>query len=239
MSSGWVNPGPVVGGGGPTDVEAIWRALRSAEGGAHGPGPVGGLEDISRQIEATAIAGADRAIERAFFQTFPGHATDALPLWEAALLSDGADTEIALRALLEQLWRPRDGATTPHLVAALQAISPQLSIDIEDEEQVDTTCPGKYLAPVDNVPPYGGTPSARFPNYSSRDILRVLYTLDIANGESEIPLNITRDVTKLLRARLPSTMSWTLCQIDADDGGVFLLDGGNNGNSVFDVTPFG
>jgi hypothetical protein len=50
---------------------------------------------------------------------------------------------------------------------------------------------------------------------------------------------VDRAVTKLLQRRLPSTMTWTLCQADTDDGGIFLLDGGNNGNSVLDVTPLG
>lgn len=232
----WTNPLPIVLGGGPTDIEGTWLALRSAEGGEHGPGPVGGLEDASRQIQAAAIAGTDRAIERGFLQTFPGLSTDALPLWEIALLSDGADTEVALRALLEALWRTPDGATTPHLAQALLDISAQLSIELEDEDLTIVTCPGKYLAPTDDVPEYGPFPAARLPNYGSRDVLRVVYTLGV--GEIAIPENVTRDVTKLLRRRLPSTMTWTLTQV-TEGSAVFLLDGGIAGESVLDVTPLG
>ena len=237
MGFGWSNPLPLSLGGGPTDIELIRDALRSAEGGEHGPGPQGGVGGGARIVQATAIAGAERAIERAFFQAFPGLATDALPIWEEALRSDGADSDVALRTLLELSWRAPDGATTPHLQQALLDISAQLTIQIEDVDDTDVTIPGKHVAPEDNVPDYGGGSAALYPNYASRDVLRAVYTL--AAGETEIPENISRDVGKLLRRRLPSAQTYTLVQQDPDDGGFFLLDGGENGNSVLDVTPLG
>jgi hypothetical protein len=237
MSFGWINPLPLTLGGGPTDIEEIWRALRSAEGGEHGPGPEGSDEDIARQVQATAIAAADRAIERAFLQVFPGSATDALSLWEEALRSQGAASDVALRALLELAWRSPDGATTPHLAQALLDISPQLAIEIEDADQTIVTVPGKHVSPEDNEPDYGTWPAARKPNYASRDELRVVYTLDLDEGETSIPAEVERAVARLLRRRLPSMQFWTLCQDDDDDDGIFLLDGGNNGASVLDVTP--
>lgn len=233
----WSNPGPFVLGGGETDIEEIHRSLRAAEGGEHGPGPVEGIEDLSRIAQATAIAGADRALERAFLQAFPGLATDALPLWEETLLSEGAASEVALRRLLELRWRAPNGATTPHLSADLLGISPQLAIEIEDPDLTDVTVPGKYLAPVGGAASYGGWSAALYPNRASRDVTRVVYTL--AAGESGIPDEVSRAVTKLMQRRLPSTMTWTLGQKDPDDGGFFLLDGGENGNSVLDVTPMG
>jgi hypothetical protein len=238
MSSGWANPLPFVIGGGPTDVVLIWRALRQAVGGEHGPGPVGGVEDLARQTKAVAIAGAERALERAFLQAFPALAIDALPLWEEALLSEGADTEVALRALLQAMWRTPRGATTPHLAQALADISPQLTIELEDEEHTDVTVPGKYLAPTDNVPDYGPYPAAKFPNRASRDVLRVVYLLDEDTGETSIPADIEREVGKLLRRRLPSTMTYTLTQ-KGTPFFVFVLDGGDHGESVLDVTPMG
>lgn len=243
MSSGWANPGPCVGGGPPpgsecvTDVEEIRNALLSAEGGEHGPGKKDGLDDVVRQIEATAIAGVGRAAERAFFQAFPGLSTDALPLWEAALLSDGADSEVALRELLRLAWRAPNGATTPHLAQDLLDISPKLSIQLEDADETDVTIPGKYLAPVGNVPDYGSFSAARMPLYASRDVLRVVYVLD--DDEVEIPSDIERDVTRLLQRRLPSTCTWTLGQVVDPEAPVFLLDGGDHGESLLDVTPMG
>jgi hypothetical protein len=237
MGFGWSNPLPFSLGGGPTDIEEIWRALRSAEGGEHGPGPEGGDEDGARIVQATAIAGAERAIERSFFQAFPGLATDALPIWEEALRSDGADSDVALRTLLELSWRAPDGATTPHLQQALLDISAQLTIQIEDVDDTDVTIPGKHVAPEDNVPDYGGGSAALFPNYASRDVLRVLYVLD--GAEVAIPENISRDVTKLLQRRLPSTQTWTLVQVVDPDAPEFLLDGGDHGESLLDVTPMG
>lgn len=242
MSSGWVNPGPCVGGGPPpgsscvTDVEEIWRALRAAEGDEHGPGPEGGLEDAGRQIAAIAIAGADRALERAFFQAFPGLATDALDLWQAALLSDGANSDVALRALLRLQWLSPNGATTPHLAQDLLDISSQLSIVLEDDDETDVTIPGKHLAPIGNLPDYGSFTAAWHPGYASRDVLRVVYALDVS--ETEIPPDVVRQVTKLLLRRLPSFMTWTLTQTSASVT-TFLLDGGPDGTSVLDRTPLG
>ena len=238
----WTNPFPIAFGGGPTDIETIWRALRGMVGGEHGPGPEEGIEDLARQQEATAIAGADRAIERAFLQAFPGHATDALPVWESLLLTAGAVDEVELRALLVAAKKNPKGATTPSLAESLTAISSQLSIDLETDDEAIVTIPGKYLAPVDNVPPYGlaspaGLVSAVFPNYASADVLRVVYALDTVAGEIEIPDDVSRDVATLLNKRLPTWQTWTLAATWA--GGVFLADGGDHGESVFDVTPLG
>jgi hypothetical protein len=238
----WTNPLPFALGGGPTDVESMWRALRGMVGGEHGPGPEEGIEDLARQQEATALVGADRAIERAFFQAFPSLSTDALPIWEALFQVAGASDDVQLRALLLLAWQSAKGSTTPSLAADLLAISSQLSIDLEDTDEAIVTIPGKYLAPVDNVPPYGlaspvGLVSALFPNYASVDVLRVVYALDSAAGEIEIPDEVSRAVAVLLNRRLPSWQTWTLVQ--QWEGSVFLLDGGDHGESVFDVTPLG
>lgn len=243
MSSiGWMNPIPFVIGGATTDVEDTWRALRGMVGGEHGPGPEHGIEDLARQVKAERIAFAERAIERAFLQNFPGIATDALAIWEALTLVSGAENEVALRALVALAWQARKGTTTPSLVEALSAISPRLTIDMEDADETIVTEPSKYFGPENNVPPYGlaspaGMTSAVLPNYASRDVLRVVYTLD--SGELEIPDNIVSDVTKLLHARLPSHQTWTLVQFSEAAGPGFLLDGGLHGESLLDVTAFG
>lgn len=242
MSLGWTNPLPMALGGGPTDIETIWRALREMTGGEHGPGPEGGIEDLFRQAKALALAGAERSIERAFLQLFPATATDALPLWEELLLASGTGTEATLRRLLVLAWQAPDGATTPHLTEELTAISAQLTIEIEDADLTHTTIAGKYQAPADNDPPYGlASPvshiSAVLPNYSTRDVLRVVYTL--ASGETGIPQAVSARVEELLSRRMPAWQMWTLVQLDEDDGPGFFLDGGQNGNSVLDVTAFG
>ena len=237
----WTNPLPFSLGGGPTDIESTWRALRGMVGGEHGPGPEEGIEDLARQQEALAIVAADRAIERAFLQAFPPLSSDALPIWEALYQVAGASNDTELRALLAVAWLSAKGATTPSLTADLTAISAQLSIEIEDEDEAIVTVPGKYLAPLDDVPPYGlaspvGLVSALRPNYATQDVLRVVYTLTA--DEIEIPDDVTRAVVKLLHRRLPSWQTWTLTTTWAEGNG-FLLDGGDHGESVFDLTPFG
>lgn len=238
----WTNPLPYALGGGPTDVESMWLALRAMVGGEYGPGPKEGIEDLARQQEATALVGADRALERAFFQAFPSLSTDALPVWEELLQVAGASDDVQLRALLLLAWQSTKGSTTPSLADDLTAISSQLSIVLQDEDDSTVTIPGKYLAPSDNVPPYGlaspaGGVSAVFPGYASVDILRVVYALDTAAGEIEIPEEVSRAVTTLLNRRLPAWQTWTLVQ--QWEGSVFLLDGGDHGESLLDVTPLG
>lgn len=241
MPLGWTNPLPMALGGGPTDIENMWRAMRAMMGGEHGPGPEGGIDDLARQQKATSLAGAERAIERALLQTFPALATDALPIWEELLLASGADTTVTLRELLVLAWLPPDGATTPHLTADLTTISAQLTIQIEDVDDVHTTIAGKYQAPNDDIPSFGTTSppgiSAVLPMFATRDILRAVYTLEA--GETEIPAVAADDVTRLLSRRLPAWQTWTLVQLDDDDGAGFFLDGGANGNSLLDVTAFG
>lgn len=235
---GWHNPCPMLCGGGPSDIESIWRALRSAVGGDKGAGSVDSIEDLARQQEAIALAGAERALERALFQHFPSYSIDALPLWQVLLHIDGAIDEPALREALRVAWLPPDGTTTSSLTADLTAISSQLSIVLEDDDEQATTVPGKYLACDGDVPPFAtgvavGRTSAVFPNYSSSDILRVVYALD--GAEVDIPDEVTRAVTKLLHARLPAWQTWFL----VTDSGPFLLDGGDHGESVLDLTPLG
>lgn len=243
MSSiGWMNPIPFVIGGETTDIEDTWRALRGMVGGEHGPGPEDGIEDLARQVKAERIAFAERAIERAFLQNFPGIATDALSIWEALTLVSGADNEVALRELVALAWQARKGTTTPSLVEALNVISAKLTIDMEDIAETIVTEPSKYLAPENNVPPFGlaspaGMSSAVLPNYASRDVLRVVYTLEA--GELDIPEDVARDVEKLLHERLPSWQTWTLVQFSEDNGPGFFLDGGAHGESLLDVTAFG
>lgn len=238
----WTNPLPFALGGGPTDIENVWRSLRAMVDAERGAGPEEGILDLARQQKATAIVGADQAIERAVLQAWPGLSTDALPIWEALYQVAGASDDTELRELLAVAWLNAKGASTPSLAEDLAAISAQLAIEIEDEDETIVTVPGKYLAPVDDVPPYGlaspvGLVSALFPNFASRDVLRVVYALDSVAGEIEIPDEVSRDVAALLNRRLPSWQTWTLVQQWA--GGVFLLDGGDHGESVFDVTPLG
>lgn len=235
----WSNPLPFVLGGTPTDIEDRYNEIRSLEGAAEAPRD--GIWDLARQVEATAIAGCDRAIERAFFQLFPAIATDALPVWEAALQAIGADTEVDLRALLAALWQAPRGSTTPSLAADLTAISPKLSIVIEADADTIGSVGSKYLAPSSGVPPYGtgaaaGKVAAIFPGYASTDILRVVYAL--AAGETLVPIGVSREVTKLLQRRLAAWQTWTLTT-SAGPGTYMLTDGGSAGDRLTDITPVG
>ena len=84
MPLGWSNALPLELGGGPTDAERIYTALRRAMGQG-GAGPEGGIEDLWRQCKARAIADAGLGLEAAVLQAFPGEATELLETWEELL----------------------------------------------------------------------------------------------------------------------------------------------------------
>lgn len=237
MPYGWAYPYPESYGGAPSDIELIWLAMRAMVGGDIGVGPVDGFEDSARQQDAIVMAQCERAVERAFFSAFPRIAEDALPLWQKLLGAQAMD-ELDLRELLNEAWKAPNGATSPNLEEALQVLSPQLSIVVEPDSA--STVPGKIWAPLDNVPDYGPRPAATLPAWTSSDVLRVVYTLDDDAGEVAIPEAVERDVSRLLQRRLPANQTWTLTTYSASgSAGVFLLDGGDHGESVLGLTPFG
>lgn len=72
-------------------VEDVWRGLRDALG-PHGVGPVLGLEDTRRWVDAELIADGIGAVEAALAEFFPATMFWNLPMWERTFALDGGGT---------------------------------------------------------------------------------------------------------------------------------------------------
>jgi hypothetical protein len=236
---GGQNPFPFQLGGGTSDSEQVWAALRSAVGRRAGDAPIepeGGIADAWRWAKAKAIAAALSSSERAALQIFPAIAEDRLDMYEAILLLPGADTLAERQEAAANAWTSTFELDIPHVTAALQRIDPALSIDVVDPVRSVTTNFGQVFE-SHNGATFGtgvaaGVKSAKLPNYATDFILLVRYTL--AAGQPRIPTETRAAVAKYLNAALPSWVDWTLYTATG-----FLLDGGPDGTSLLDETAFG
>lgn len=231
---GWHNPFPFELGGGETDAELAWRALRSAVGGG---GPVDGLEDVWRQIKAVAIAASGASVERAFLQFVPGRQTDALEAWENVLGLARAATLVERQAAVASAITLGMAADHATIDRDLKRIDGAFALDVTQWAQAITTIPGKLLAPRVGTPPYGSGASALrrgalLPNYATSFVLHVEYALPF--GSITPPAQILEDATRYLNSVLPA---WEDYEIHTGVG--FYLDGGVDGTSLLDLTAFG
>ena len=173
------------------------------------------------------------AYERAVLQALPSHATEHIPVYERVLgIAPGGDqNEEDRRQVVVAAWVGQLAATMTSVETALQAISPQLSLDELPEDESVVAMFGRmfpaYGDEADGVPQY--------PNYSSEFVLRAVYTL--ASGETTIPSLIRLAVKRLLNAVLPAWVDWGLYQDTSPSTGL-ICDGGSVG-SVLDYTPLG
>ena len=129
MPLGWTNALPLELGGGPTDAERIYEALRRAMGRG-GVGPEGGLEDLWRQCKARVIADAGVGLEAAAMQAFPDRATALLETWEELLrlAPAPAATETERRAAAAAALTGKGAADWPSLRDAVERLDPGLAL---------------------------------------------------------------------------------------------------------------
>ena len=230
---GWANSLPLELGGQTSHIANVYAALRSAVGRGGTGADENGLEATWRAAKASAIAASTDAYERAVLQALPSHATEHIPVYERVLgIAPGGDqNEEDRRQVVVAAWVGQLAATMTSVETALQAISPQLSLDELPEDESVVAMFGRmfpaYGDEADGVPQY--------PNYSSEFVLRAVYTL--ASGETTIPSLIRLAVKRLLNAVLPAWVDWGLYQDTSPSTGL-ICDGGSVG-SVLDYTPLG
>jgi hypothetical protein len=228
---GGLNPYPFQYGGGPTDVEKIWRALRAALGvdlsGKPVAGPEDGLEDSWRKAKAKALAAAGAVFERAVLQGFPGVATDYLGEWETILGLPGTeptDHERRLAAAAAYAFRPRSDC--PGLTESVQRIDAALAADASLQwDQFRVAEPGKPFEPLFGFPQYGLRESSQLPLFSDGFFVRVRST------EAFIDEDTMRSVLRHLDDVIPA---W--CDRDVYADGPCYADGGADGTSLADMT---
>jgi len=168
---GWHNPWPLEWGGGPTEDEKTYEAMRSAVGNLAARDDTG-IDGLWRQCRAGIYASAGTFVERAVLQAFPQTATDSLPLWESFLhivpTSDQTDED--RRAAIIETYTSRILADGPDVAAHLKAIDPRfLVLQIPSEKSTVTVLGTPFLA--------GAPFPAAAPNYSSHFLLPVQFSI--------------------------------------------------------------
>lgn len=208
---GWHNGWPLQWGGGPSDTEAIYLALRNAvgEGGA---GPEDGIEDCWRQARAIGLAAAEAGNLRASLQALPSRATDALPYYEEllALPPGPTDTDVDRRERATARWTSQLAGVMPDLLDELELIDASFGLLTVDSDRQTTTRHGLYYAPFDGSEPFNlgvfgnAIDSTAWPNYS--DAFRLSCILPVADVTDHGPavLNKLARASDLLGDALPA-----------------------------------
>lgn len=227
---GWINPFPFELGGGPTNVEVTYAALRSSVGlGGSAEDDENTIDGIWRQARAYGIAAARTASERAVLQAFPGYATDALNYYEElfVLVPEDESNLVARRLAAEQRYTMEVDASVPIVAAQLARIDPRFSILETPHAQSTDTLLGRAFQDFAATLPFGGgRKSTRFANFSTEFVLRVLF--DLGSGVDPGPAEnaLIRAASDYLNTTLPT---WVNFQIDTASG--FILD-----ESLLDIT---
>jgi hypothetical protein len=212
--------GPITIGGDVSPAEAVWRALRSAEG-TH-VGAEGSIEDDYRSCIAGALAAADVAVERAALQFLPLHADDLLERYEDVLgiLPAPSLTRTERREQAATEWHRRGRADLPSLEEELQDRFGG-AWTIEHVDVVVSTLPGRRLSPVG----LEATEPRKYPNWSNAYAVRAR-----ADGLA-FDLATVRAVRAWLDDRIPA---WCLAVV-VYGAGPYIVDG----TMPLDVTPLG
>jgi hypothetical protein len=234
--AGWANPFPCEFGSGPTAVENIYFALRSAGGkGGAAADDEHTIDGLWRQCRARAIATVAASGERSALQAFPDRATDLLPYYErlVGVASDPDGDAEARREAAAVLYARQIASAVPDIAAALQAIDSRFSVLATTYAESDTTLFGRAFEDFAGALPFGGgRQSTRLPNYSTSFVLFVLLDLGAGIAPTTNERRALATAGKLLAEVLPGHNSY---QIVTHRGvGGFELD-----TDLLDLTAFG
>lgn len=210
-SLGWHNPFPIELGGGPTTVEKLARALRSASGRGGSADDESSIDGAWRAAIARALAAAATTAERAALQAFPHRATDLLPYYERLLGLDGGGSTSERQAAAGALYGARAGADAPSLEAELAALDPRFRLLSTPAAVAVTTVAGRAFADRDGAEPFGGgRESTALPAYSSARVVRAL--LDLGGGalSSDAERRTIETARRLLHRALPVTHAFSI-----------------------------
>jgi hypothetical protein len=182
VSFGWHNPFPFAFGGGETDDEEIYNALRAAVGIGGSAANEDGIDGHWRACKAGALATLAGMAERAALQAFPQIATDHLPEIEAELGPELAPragaTDVERRLDAAAAWTRRLGADGPTLARDLALIDPRATVLEIPHELSFVTTAGKAFEPQDGSLPFGGgRTGTALPNYADEYRTTVLFNV--------------------------------------------------------------
>lgn len=227
---GWSNPFPLEFGGAPTNVERIYRAMRSAVGqGGSASDDENTIDGLWRQARAAGLAAAAMSGERAVVNAFPDHATDLLPYFEELYLLvplDESDLP-ARRAAAAARYVADPLSSVPQLASDLQAIDPRFSVlDIDHTQSIETIVGRAFEDYLGTIPFRGGRSSTEFPNFSTEFVVDVLLDLGSGNLPSVAEDALMATASDYLNTALAG---WVNLNVITADG--FTLD-----ESLLDLT---
>lgn len=219
---GWSNPAPFEMGGGATNVERIYRALRSAVGiGGSAEDDDGSIDGVWRQARASGLAAAGTTGERALMGAFPGKATDLLGYYEELLLitPENESDLPGRRALAEQRFTSQVDVSVPQVADDLARIDERFSVLETPRAEAIETLFGRAFEDYAGAEPFGGgRKSTLFPNYSTDFVLWVLF--DLGSGVLPgVPESASLAAAAELLGGLPT---WVDFQTATADG--FIID---------------
>jgi len=230
------NPIPTAIGGGPSEVEQIYAALKSAVGdyNAGDDSTIDGAWRWSRSYGAMAA----ECIRRAVMQIFPDRATSFIPVFEEILSLSTGTAELSdeeRRQRIIERWTTTISAVGPYLEEQLQLIDPLFSIISTDRDTSKTTENGRGFEDWDPVdpdasgPPFeGGRKSSLYANYSWDFVVLVKYDLGSGVISAEYKRRIEQ-AKEVLYYALPAWVTWNIFTSSG-----FILD-----QSLLDVGAFG
>lgn len=222
-------------GGGPSDVEAIWQALRDAVGKG-GAAAEDTIEDLWRQARARAIAFSSASMERAALQVFPNLATDWIEYYESLLgvVPPVGATEQDRRDEIARRFARELRADGQNLLTALQEIEPTSELLAVDPDKTTVAQFGVAFNARPYTAPFGTDNASNYPAYSTDMIVTVRITLEV--GVTQIPVLTYQRQEETLNELLPAWVDFAVTQVGSTGTTGFYLDGAFD--SYLDLTAF-
>lgn len=219
---GGSNPWPMQWGGGPTDEEVVYNALRSAVGEGGSAKKDDGIDGLWRRCRARGLAAGGSFAERAALQAFPQVATDHIPVFEeefGIIPPEGATDEDRRQAIVAA-YTLKAAQNEVELAERLFEVDPRFVLVNIPRALASTVQLGKAFQPQDGTPAYGGGRfGSAWPNYSS-DFCVVVRLPTVAVMPTPVDLASITYAKRLLRKILPSWVDFAVIT----STGPFLLD---------------
>lgn len=211
-----MNPLPFQVGGGPTPKSRAYQVIRQAVGKGGSAENDRGIDGLWRRARAEGLAAATSAPRRAILQAFPFLATDLLPYYERVLgfVADPDESEATRRDRVVERWTEKPIQSWPELEDALQAIDARVTISMPADAVETVGQAGRVFD--SHVAGLGGPWFAlpggcsELPNYSTRQTIRVRFTLGYTGVPKPSDQAIIERVKARLRAALPTDVDFAL-----------------------------
>ena len=233
---GGTNPIPTAIGGGPSEYQEVYEALKACVGEPN-YGDDDSIDGAWRWARACGLV-ASECVGRAMAQIFPDRATSFIPVFEEILLLTTGTNELTDEERRQNIlarWTTTVSGTGPSVEDELRTIDPLFVVITTDRDTSKTTKQGRGFEDWDTAsgdacgPAFGGGRSSTlYHNYSWDFVVLVQYVLasGVCTSENKRRLEQAKDS---LYYSLPSWGTWNIFSHSG-----FILD-----QSLLDIGAFG